>query len=57
MFATLFYRQYYMADPWAAIAIAFMIFGTMFPMSAYTGKILLQVGEATLLVCGCGVSE
>jgi len=41
--------QYYVADPWAAIFIAFMIFGTMFPMSSYTGKILLQTTPAHML--------
>ncbi|XP_059163784.1 zinc transporter 6-A-like [Physella acuta] len=42
-------HQYYLADPWAAIAIAFMTFGTMFPMSAYTGKILLQTTPSHIL--------
>lgn len=42
-------QQYYIADPWAAIAIAFMTFGTMFPMSAYTGKILLQTTPSHVL--------
>jgi len=41
--------QYYVADPWAAIFIAFMIFGTMFPMSSYTGKILLQTTPSHML--------
>ncbi|GFO14343.1 Zinc transporter 6 [Plakobranchus ocellatus] len=42
-------QQYYIADPWAAIAIAFMTFGTMFPMSTYTGKILLQTTPSHIL--------
>ncbi|CAL1548697.1 unnamed protein product [Lymnaea stagnalis] len=42
-------HQYYIADPWAAIAIAFMTFGTMFPMSSYTGKILLQTTPSHIL--------
>ncbi|RUS80548.1 hypothetical protein EGW08_011688 [Elysia chlorotica] len=42
-------QQYYIADPWAAIAIAIMTFGTMFPMSAYTGKILLQTTPSHIL--------
>ncbi|CAG5127793.1 unnamed protein product [Candidula unifasciata] len=42
-------QQYYLADPWAAMAIAFMMFGTMFPMSAYTGKILLQTTPSHIL--------
>lgn len=42
-------QQYYVSDPWAAISIALMIFGTMFPMSAYTGKILLQTTPSHIL--------
>ncbi|KAH9519584.1 hypothetical protein Btru_003076 [Bulinus truncatus] len=42
-------HQCYIADPWAAIAIAFMTFGTMFPMSSYTGKILLQTTPSHIL--------
>ena len=30
-------------DTWAAIVFSVVFFGTMFPMSAYAGKILLQV--------------
>ena len=37
------FRNYYAADTWAAIWIALMTIGTLSPMSAYTGKILLQV--------------
>lgn len=33
---------YHSADSMAAMVIAFMTFGTMFPMAAYSGKILLQ---------------
>ena len=32
-------------DTWAAIVFSVVFFGTMFPMSAYAGKILLQVSE------------
>ena len=42
MFTSIF-RLYHSADTWAAVCIAIMTCGTMFPMSAYTGKILLQV--------------
>ncbi|XP_060077095.1 zinc transporter 6-like [Ylistrum balloti] len=42
-------KLYYSADTWAAISIAVMICGTMFPMSAYTGKILLQTSPAHIL--------
>jgi len=40
-------RNYYAADTWAAVWIALMTCGTMFPMSVYSGKILLQVITAT----------
>ena len=30
-------------DTWAAIVFSVIFFGTMFPMSTYAGKILLQV--------------
>jgi len=36
-------RNYYVVDTWAAVWIALMTCGTMFPMSVYSGKILLQV--------------
>ena len=42
-FALLICRNYYAADTWAAVWIALMTCGTMFPMSVYSGKILLQV--------------
>lgn len=42
-------KMYYSADTWAAISVAVMICGTMFPMSAYTGKILLQTSPAHIL--------
>ena len=32
-------------DTASAVAIALMTFGTMYPMSLYSGKVLLQVGE------------
>ena len=35
--------NYFAADTWAAVWIAIMTTGTMFPMSVYSGKILLQV--------------
>ena len=35
-------NNYYAADTWAAVWIAIMTMGTMFPMSIYSGKILLQ---------------
>ena len=38
-----FFRSYFSSDPFAAMSIAFMMCGTMFPMAVYTGKILLQV--------------
>uniref|UniRef100_T1JGM8 Cation efflux protein transmembrane domain-containing protein n=1 Tax=Strigamia maritima TaxID=126957 RepID=T1JGM8_STRMM len=34
--------DFVLADPMAAVCIAFMTWGTMFPMSVYSGKILLQ---------------
>ena len=43
------FRLYHSADTWAAVCIAIMTCGTMFPMSAYTGKILLQVRETTIM--------
>jgi hypothetical protein len=53
------FRLYHSADTWAAVCIAIMTCGTMFPMSAYTGKILLQVRETTVrflyghISCNC----
>jgi len=41
------YSEYYTADTWAAIWIAAMTWGTMFPMCVYSGKILLQVNLLT----------
>ena len=46
----IFYSNYYSADTWAAVWIAVMTVGTMFPMSVYSGKILLQVGHGN---CTC----
>jgi zinc transporter 6 len=45
-------RKFYAADTLAAVSIAIMICGTMFPMSIYSGKILLQVGSSCFVfVC------
>ena len=38
-----------MADPIAAFCIAMMTVGTMFPMSVYSGTILLQTTPAHIL--------
>ena len=37
-----YFSNYFAADTWAAAWIAVMTCGTMFPMSVYSGKILLQ---------------
>lgn len=42
-------NNYHSADTWASYAIAFMLFGTMFPLSVYSGTILLQTTPAHLL--------
>ncbi|KAL8603028.1 hypothetical protein ACOMHN_051905 [Nucella lapillus] len=42
-------QSYHTADTWAAISIAVMTCGTMFPMSVYTGKILLQTTPSHIL--------
>ncbi|KAL5008541.1 hypothetical protein ScPMuIL_014122 [Solemya velum] len=42
-------KNYLYADTWAAIAIAIMTCGTMFPISIYTGKILLQTSPSHIL--------
>ncbi|KAK7502689.1 hypothetical protein BaRGS_00005939, partial [Batillaria attramentaria] len=42
-------QSYHTADTWAAICIAVMTCGTMFPMSVYTGKILLQTTPSHIL--------
>uniref|UniRef100_A0A0L8HAV3 Cation efflux protein transmembrane domain-containing protein n=2 Tax=Octopus bimaculoides TaxID=37653 RepID=A0A0L8HAV3_OCTBM len=42
-------KMYYSADTWAAVAIALMTWGTMFPMSMYTGKILLQTSPSHII--------
>lgn len=36
--------NYNAVDTVSAVAIGLMIFGTMYPMSVYSGKVLLQVG-------------
>lgn len=35
--------NYNAVDTASAVAIALMTFGTMYPMSVYSGKVLLQV--------------
>lgn len=42
-------QSYHTADTVAAISIAVMTCGTMFPMSVYTGKILLQTTPSHIL--------
>ncbi|XP_052270950.1 zinc transporter 6-like isoform X2 [Dreissena polymorpha] len=42
-------KSYYTSDTVAAVSIAFMTIGTMFPMAVYTGKILLQTTPAHML--------
>lgn len=37
------FSNYFAVDTASAIAIALMTFGTMYPMSVYSGKVLLQV--------------
>lgn len=47
-FSVLFFflsSNYYAVDTASAIAIALMTFGTMYPMSVYSGKVLLQVRQ------------
>uniref|UniRef100_A0A9L0IFK1 Zinc transporter 6 n=1 Tax=Equus asinus TaxID=9793 RepID=A0A9L0IFK1_EQUAS len=38
-------NNYFAVDTASAIAIALMTFGTMYPMSVYSGKVLLQAGS------------
>lgn len=40
--------NYNAVDTASAVAIALMTFGTMYPMSVYSGKVLLQVRPARL---------
>ncbi|KAK3580009.1 hypothetical protein CHS0354_001670 [Potamilus streckersoni] len=42
-------KNNFSADTFAAISIAVMMCGTMFPMSVYTGKILLQTSPSHIL--------
>ena len=42
--------NYYATDTWAAVWIGLMTCGTMFPMSVYSGKILLQVSISDLFI-------
>lgn len=37
--------NYFAVDTASAVAIALMTFGTMYPMSVYSGKVLLQVRQ------------
>lgn len=37
--------NYNAVDTASAVAIALMTFGTMYPMSVYSGKVLLQVRQ------------
>lgn len=43
------WHAYYKADSMAAICVSVMIFGTMTPMSVYTGKILLQTAPSHVI--------
>ena len=45
------FSNYFAVDTASAIAIALMTFGTMYPMSVYSGKVLLQV---RVFQCACG---
>lgn len=42
-------NEYYTADTWAAVWIAAMTWGTMFPMCVYSGKILLQTTPSYII--------
>ncbi|XP_041352829.1 zinc transporter 6-A-like [Gigantopelta aegis] len=42
-------KMYYSADTWVAVCIAIMTCGTLFPMTIYTGKILLQTAPSHIL--------
>ncbi|XP_077993972.1 zinc transporter 6-like [Glandiceps talaboti] len=42
-------NNYFIADTLAAISVAIMICGTMFPMSVYTGKMLLQTTPSHII--------
>ncbi|PIK62295.1 putative zinc transporter 6 [Apostichopus japonicus] len=42
-------NNYHAADTWASYGIAFMLIGTMFPLSVYSGTILLQTTPAYIL--------
>lgn len=39
------FSNYFAVDTASAVAIALMTFGTMYPMSVYSGKVLLQVRQ------------
>lgn len=43
------FSNYNAVDTASAIAIALMTFGTMYPMSVYSGKVLLQVRLTPLI--------
>lgn len=40
------FSNYNAVDTASAVAIALMTFGTMYPMSIYSGKVLLQVRDS-----------
>lgn len=44
------FSNYNAVDTASAVAIALMTFGTMYPMSVYSGKVLLQVRQTCLLM-------
>lgn len=48
--------NYFAVDTASAIAIALMTFGTMYPMSVYSGKVLLQVRQCHKTRVFCGFS-
>lgn len=43
--SSLVFSNYNAVDTASAVAIALMTFGTMYPMSVYSGKVLLQVSR------------
>lgn len=47
LFSTCVFSNYNAVDTASAVAIALMTFGTMYPMSVYSGKVLLQVGRVS----------
>lgn len=50
------FSNYNAVDTASAVAIALMTFGTMYPMSVYSGKVLLQVTPVqTVLIPGVDI--